>query len=50
MDAYDGMILAVAHDQFRDMGVERIRAFGKKRAVIYDLKYVLEPSEAGVRL
>ena len=50
VDAYDGIILAVAHDQFRDMGAERIRAFGKKGAVIYDLKYVLEPGEADIRL
>jgi UDP-N-acetyl-D-galactosamine dehydrogenase len=50
VDAYDGIILAVAHDQFRDMGAERIRAFGKKGAVIYDLKYVLEPGVADIRL
>jgi UDP-N-acetyl-D-galactosamine dehydrogenase len=50
VDAYDGIILAVAHGQFRDMGAECIRAFGKKGAVIYDLKYVLEPGEADIRL
>ena len=50
VDAYDGIILAVAHDQFRKMGAERIRAFGKKGAIIYDLKYVLEPGEADIRL
>ena len=50
VDAYDGIILAVAHNQFRDMGAERIRAFGKKEAVIYDLKYVLKPGEADIRL
>ena len=50
VDAYDGIILAVAHDQFRNMGAERIRAFGKRGAVIYDLKYVLEPGEADIRL
>jgi UDP-N-acetyl-D-galactosamine dehydrogenase len=50
VDAYDGIILAVAHDQFRDMGTKRIRAFGKKGAVIYDLKYILEPGEADMRL
>ena len=29
---------------------EHIRAFGKKGAVIYDLKYVLEPGVADIRL
>ena len=42
--AYDAIILAVAHHQFKDMGVEAIRALGKTNHVIYDLKY-LYPSE-----
>jgi UDP-N-acetyl-D-galactosamine dehydrogenase len=50
VDAYDGIILAVAHAQFSDMGGERIRAFGKNGAVIYDLKYVLGPGQADIRL
>ena len=50
VEAYDGIILAVAHDQFRAMGAERIRAFGKKEAVVYDLKYVLSPRDADLRL
>ena len=47
---YDGIILAVAHDQFRAMGAERIRALGKEVAVLYDLKYILRPCEADLRL
>jgi UDP-N-acetyl-D-galactosamine dehydrogenase len=50
LGAYDGIILAVAHDQFRVMGADQIRAFGKKGAVVYDLKYVLRPCEADIRL
>jgi UDP-N-acetyl-D-glucosamine/UDP-N-acetyl-D-galactosamine dehydrogenase len=48
--AYDGIILAVAHDQFREMGGERLRAFGKYAHVIYDLKYILQPCDADLRL
>ncbi|TCO80346.1 UDP-N-acetyl-D-galactosamine dehydrogenase [Plasticicumulans lactativorans] len=38
---YDAIILAVAHDQFRAMGAEVIRALGKPHAVLYDIKYIL---------
>lgn len=42
---YDAIIVAVAHQQFRDMGVEGIRSLGKSNHILYDLKYLL-PSEA----
>ena len=48
--SYDGIVLAVAHQQFRDMGVEQIRALGKDEHVLYDLKYILQPQDADVRL
>jgi len=47
---YDGMILAVAHDEFREMGARDIRALGKPGALLYDLKYVLSADEADLRL
>ncbi len=43
--AYDLVIIAVAHDQFRALGQKGIRAFGKPVSVLYDIKYVL-PAEA----
>ena len=43
--AYDAVIVAVAHQQFRNLGVEGIRALGKPQSVVYDVKYVL-PREA----
>ena len=49
-NTYDAVILAVAHHQFKDMGVEAIRALGKGQHVLYDLKYVLNPAEADIRL
>ena len=48
--AYDAIILAVAHDQFRTMGADEIRKLGKDGHVLYDLKYVLSAEEADVRL
>ena len=40
--AYDAVIVAVGHDQFRQLGGQGIRAFGKPAgSVIYDVKYVL---------
>lgn len=47
---YDGMVLAVAHSQFREMGVEKIRALGKPNAVLYDLKYVIPADASDLRL
>ena len=49
-NAYDAIVLAVAHDQFKAMGAERIRAFGKPGHVLYDLKHVLGRDEADLRL
>ncbi len=43
--AYDVVVIAVAHDDFRELGAEGIRAFGKENSVLYDIKYVL-PSDA----
>ena len=48
--SYDAIVLAVAHDQFRTMGAQRIRTFGKEDHVLYDLKYVLRPEDADLRL
>lgn len=47
---YDAVILAVAHDEFKEMGIEAIRSLGKASHVLYDLKYVLAQSESDIRL
>ena len=47
---YDAIILAVAHDKFKDMGSSSIRALGKSKSLIYDLKYVLKTHESDIRL
>ena len=50
MNNYDGIILAVAHNEFVEMGVEQIRAFGKNEHVLYDLKYVFTKEDTDIRL
>lgn len=47
---YDGIVLAVAHDEFKAMGAEKIRALGKDPHVLYDLKYVLDRHDSDLRL
>ncbi|GAA0279929.1 Vi polysaccharide biosynthesis UDP-N-acetylglucosamine C-6 dehydrogenase TviB [Alteraurantiacibacter aestuarii] len=47
---YDGMILAVAHDEIAAMGAEGIRAFGKPGAALYDVKSVLPKDDVDQRL
>ena len=48
--AYDGIILAVAHEQFASMGAPAIRALCKPESILYDLKYVLAQGESDLRL
>ena len=43
--AYDVVVIAVAHDQIRDLGEQGIRGLGKETSVVYDIKYVL-PTDA----
>jgi UDP-N-acetyl-D-galactosamine dehydrogenase len=48
--AYDAILLAVAHQQFRALGAAAIRGLGKPEHIVYDLKYLLDASEADLRL
>ncbi|HEC1605423.1 TPA: Vi polysaccharide biosynthesis UDP-N-acetylglucosamine C-6 dehydrogenase TviB [Pseudomonas aeruginosa] len=47
---YDGIILAVAHSEFKNMGAENIRKLGKAEHVLYDLKYLLDEDKSDLRL
>jgi UDP-N-acetyl-D-galactosamine dehydrogenase len=49
-NAYDGIILAVAHAEFSQMQVDEFRSFGTNDAIIYDLKYILLAEESDLRL
>jgi UDP-N-acetyl-D-galactosamine dehydrogenase len=43
--SYDAIVVAVAHQQFVELGVNGIRSFGSPNTVIFDIKHVL-PKEA----
>jgi UDP-N-acetyl-D-glucosamine/UDP-N-acetyl-D-galactosamine dehydrogenase len=43
--AYDAVVLAVAHDEFKSLGAAAVRAFGADPSVVYDIKYLL-PADA----
>jgi len=47
---YDAIILAVAHDVFKNLSSEQIKTFGKENHIIYDIKYLLENEEVDGRL
>lgn len=47
---YDVVVIAVAHDQFKQMGAEGIRALGKTTSLVYDIKYVLPAKDSDDRL
>jgi len=47
---YDAILLAVAHDEFKALSVEQIKAFGKDNHVLYDIKYLLDANEVDGRL
>lgn len=49
-DHYDAIILAVAHNEFKDLGVENIRKLGKVAHVLYDLKYLFPKESVDMRL
>ena len=48
--AYDVVIIAVAHDEFRALGADGMRAFGKETSILYDIKYVLPADQVDDRI
>ena len=47
---YDGILLTVAHNEFKQLSLDKIKSFGKANHVIYDLKYLLKADEVDGRL
>ena len=45
---YDAVILAVPHDCFKELSIEKIRSFGKKECILFDVKYAL-PAHSDVQ-
>ena len=48
--AYDCVVVAVSHRQFTELGAKGMRAYGKPRSVLYDVKYVLPANDCDDRL
>jgi UDP-N-acetyl-D-glucosamine/UDP-N-acetyl-D-galactosamine dehydrogenase len=47
---YDAVVLAVAHNEFKEMGAAALRKLGKKNHVLYDIKHLLPATETDGRL
>ena len=47
---YDAVIFAVAHDEFKKLGIDGVKKYCKEKSVLYDLKYVLSKNESDIRL
>ncbi len=48
--AYDAVIVAVAHKQFAERGLDWVRSLGKEKHVIYDVKYLFPADQVDGRL
>jgi UDP-N-acetyl-D-galactosamine dehydrogenase len=48
--AYDAVVVAVAHEQFISMGIDKIREVCKPGHIVYDLKYVFSADQTDLRL
>ena len=49
-NAYDGILVAVAHYQFREQGIDAIRSLGRTTHLLYDLKGIWAAEESDLRL
>lgn len=47
---YDAIIIAVGHNEFKQMSLNEIKSFGKEKFVLYDVKYLYEQNEVDGRL
>jgi len=49
-DHYQAVVLAVAHNEFKELGAEKIRQFGTDNSVLYDVKHILPKEMVDGRL
>jgi UDP-N-acetyl-D-galactosamine dehydrogenase len=47
---YDAIIVTVAHDEFRNLGAQKIRSYGRKNHLLYDIKYLFPVGHTDLRL
>ena len=50
IEAYNAIVIAVAHRQFQQFGADTIKSFGKPDAVIFDVKHMLDAADVTGRL
>ena len=49
-DNYDGIIIAVAHNKFKKIGINKISKLCKNNSIIYDLKHMFKSNKIKLRL
>jgi UDP-N-acetyl-D-glucosamine/UDP-N-acetyl-D-galactosamine dehydrogenase len=49
-NTYDGIVMAVGHKEFKEMGIAAMRKLAKKEHVLFDIKYVFGKDEVDGRL
>ena len=47
---YDAIVISVAHNLFKNIGIKKIRSYGKKKCLIFDLKYLFDKKNDVIRL
>ena len=50
INKYDAVVIAVAHKQFKKLGIKKIKSFGKSKHIVYDLKYLFSQAQVDKRL
>ena len=47
---YDGVILAVAHNHFKEQGINKVKKLCKEKSIIFDLKYLFSKETTDLRM
>ncbi|MCK5092040.1 MAG: nucleotide sugar dehydrogenase, partial [Gammaproteobacteria bacterium] len=47
---YDAIVLTVGHDEFKEMGADKIRKLGKSKCILFDVKCILPKDKVDGRL
>jgi UDP-N-acetyl-D-galactosamine dehydrogenase len=47
---YDGIVIAVSHNEFKLLGIDQVRKYGKDLSIVYDLKYLFPKKSVDLRL
>ena len=49
-NTYDGILIAIGHEKFKNMDIRAIKSLCKKNYIIYDLKYTFSKNQLISRL